>query len=541
VDVALPANQQLLRLLAPFDPQCGILLGQPGQAGRDLLLVAASLGEDRQAVHRLRHGDLRRGAVRTQNVPGLRVLELRHARDVTRACLLRVRVLLPLREEQLPHALARVPRRVLDLRVGLQAAGQDLEIADATDERVRGRAEHERRRVAVLGAVGRRRQQIDDRVQQGAGAQLLERGAAHDRAHATGQDALPQPSLDLVLAQRALVEILLEQLVVALGRRLHELLVPLLDEALHVVGDRLFGPLAVGGGHERLPVQEVDDAAEVGLAPDGQVQGDRPWGELRAHRVHSPEVVGVLLVHLVDDHEPRLAGTGQLLPGDLGTDRELVGRAHDEQRTLRRRQPALDLPREVEETRRVEEVELVAVELAVADAEVDRDLAPLLLGLEVERGRAAVGRPQAWDGPRRVQQRFRQRGLAIVGVAQDGDVSNPLQALCRHLQECKSAVERAPRAGEQNPAGVASGGGPGMIQSTSMATVRRSATIEEILTAIEAARDKVMADEVKSLTKLGIPKTMAYQIVASRFRQKTGHEDEPDPFEAAGESWPEIG
>ena len=73
-----------------------------------------------------------------------------------------------------------------------------------------------------------------------------------------------------------------------------------------------------------------------------------------------------------------------------------------------------------------------------------------------------------------------------------------------------------------------------------MATAKRSATIEEILTAVEAARDKVMADEVKSLTKLGIPKTMAYQIVASRFRQKTGHEDEPDPFEAAGESWPEI-
>lgn len=93
----------------------------------------------------------------------------------------------------------------------------------------------------------------------------------------------------------------------------------------------------------------------------------------------------------------------------------------------------------------------------------------------------------------------------------------------------------------ENAAGLASGAGPGMIRTTFMATVRRSATIEEILTAIEAARDKVMADEVKSLTKLGIPKTMAYQIVASRFRQKTGHEDEPDPFEAAGESWPEIG
>jgi hypothetical protein len=70
--------------------------------------------------------------------------------------------------------------------------------------------------------------------------------------------------------------------------------------------------------------------------------------------------------------------------------------------------------------------------------------------------------------------------------------------------------------------------------------VKRNATVEEILAAIEAARDKVMADEVKSLTKLGIPKSMAYQMVASRFQQKSGNQEdaEPDPFEAGNApSW----
>ena len=43
--------------------------------------------------------------------------------------------------------------------------------------------------------------------------------------------------------------------------------------------------------------------------------------------------------------------------------------------------------------------------------------------------------------------------------------------------------------------------------------------IDEVITAIEAARDKVMADEVKGLTKLGIPRAMAYQMVAARFHQ----------------------
>jgi hypothetical protein len=74
--------------------------------------------------------------------------------------------------------------------------------------------------------------------------------------------------------------------------------------------------------------------------------------------------------------------------------------------------------------------------------------------------------------------------------------------------------------------------------------VKRTATVEEILAAIEAARDKVMSDEVKSLTKLGIPKAMAYQMIASRFHQKVASQDEsePDPFEGgAPPSWEELG
>ena len=75
--------------------------------------------------------------------------------------------------------------------------------------------------------------------------------------------------------------------------------------------------------------------------------------------------------------------------------------------------------------------------------------------------------------------------------------------------------------------------------------VKKTATIEEVLAAVDAARDKVMADEVKSLTKLGIPKAMAYQMIASRFHQKVGNQEEaePDPFEGGSSttSWEEIG
>ncbi len=72
--------------------------------------------------------------------------------------------------------------------------------------------------------------------------------------------------------------------------------------------------------------------------------------------------------------------------------------------------------------------------------------------------------------------------------------------------------------------------------------VKRKATIDEIIAAIEGARDKVMADEVKSLTKLGIPKSMAYQMVVNRYRPKDAvHEEtESDPFDTSG-GWDDLG
>jgi hypothetical protein len=51
------------------------------------------------------------------------------------------------------------------------------------------------------------------------------------------------------------------------------------------------------------------------------------------------------------------------------------------------------------------------------------------------------------------------------------------------------------------------------------APTKTRTAIDDVIAAIESARDKVMADEVKALTKLGIPRAMAYQMVAARFHQ----------------------
>lgn len=63
--------------------------------------------------------------------------------------------------------------------------------------------------------------------------------------------------------------------------------------------------------------------------------------------------------------------------------------------------------------------------------------------------------------------------------------------------------------------------------------------VDDILAAIEAARDKVMADEVRALTKLGMPRNMAQQTVAARFHMKLEDEEGGGTaFESPG--WQDI-
>jgi hypothetical protein len=57
------------------------------------------------------------------------------------------------------------------------------------------------------------------------------------------------------------------------------------------------------------------------------------------------------------------------------------------------------------------------------------------------------------------------------------------------------------------------------VAETAAPAARAHSAIDDVIAAIEAARDKVMADEVKALVKLGIPRAMAYQMVAARFHQ----------------------
>ncbi len=63
-------------------------------------------------------------------------------------------------------------------------------------------------------------------------------------------------------------------------------------------------------------------------------------------------------------------------------------------------------------------------------------------------------------------------------------------------------------------------------------------SVDDLITAVETARDKVMADEIKSLVKLGLPKNVANKMVADRYRQSEGEEE--GTSEQGATSWPDM-
>lgn len=67
---------------------------------------------------------------------------------------------------------------------------------------------------------------------------------------------------------------------------------------------------------------------------------------------------------------------------------------------------------------------------------------------------------------------------------------------------------------------------------------KQTVSVDDVVTAIETARDKVMSDEVKSLVKLGLPKNAAVKMVADRYRQRS--ESEEGQETESGGGWSDM-
>ena len=245
------------------------------------------------------------------------------------------------------------------------------------------------------------------------------------------------PRLDLGDRQLLATEELLEQLVVGLGDGLEEL-GAVLVRLLHQVGRDVLDLVLLAQGGLAAPDEgthgdQVDDADEVVLGADGQLDDQRLGLEAVHDGVDGEVEVRAELVHLVDEADARDVVLVGLTPDGLRLGLDALLAVEDGDGTVEDAQRALDLDREVHVARGVDDVDLVVVPVAGRRGGRDRDAALLLLLHPVHRRRTVVRLTDLVVDPGVEQDPLGGRRLAGIDVSHDADVAD-LREVRQHIQ-----------------------------------------------------------------------------------------------------------
>ena len=277
-----------------------------------------------------------------------------------------------------------------------------------------------------LAAVGGRGKELDDRVQQRVDADVAHRGGGEHGEDAAGEHRLAQPAHEVFLGQGALVEELLDQVLVALRDHLDELLAPargrLLDLGGHLDGLELAALVVVV--HVGLARHEVGHAHEALLLAEGDGQGDDGAAERLLQRLHRAFEGRAVAVHPVHHDEARDVVVAGVAPDLLRLDLDPRHAVDHHDGGVGDAQGGAGLGEEVRVAGRVEEVQLGFAPLAVGDGGLQADLPLDLVGIEVGDGRAVVHAAEAVDRSHVEEHRGDQRRLPAASVADHGHVAD---------------------------------------------------------------------------------------------------------------------
>ncbi len=446
-----PGDERLPRLLVGLDAEGRILLRQPRESGRELVLVGLRLRLDRDRDDRIREGhrlEHDRRAVGGKRVAGRRRLQADARSDLAGHDLLPLLAVVRVHLEDASDALGAARDRVEHAVAGLERAGVDAEVRQLPDVRVRHDLECERRerRLRVggpllvaaalrVGALHRRhveraRQVLDDGVKQKLDALVLEGGAEQDRRDLVGERAGADGAADHLGRHRRLVlDVGREHLVVEVRDRVDQLVVILLRllEELRRDLDGLELLAEIVLVEHGLHLDEVDDAREVVLGADRDLERHRVRAEPVAHRLHGGEVVRAGAVHLVDERDARNLVLVRLPPDRLGLRLDARDGVEDGNCTVEDAQAALDLDRKVHMAGRIDDVDPIVPPERRRRSRRDRDAALLLLGHPVHRRGALVHLPQLVGDAGVVEDPLGRRRLARVDVGHDPDVADAVE------------------------------------------------------------------------------------------------------------------
>ena len=445
VELAHARDERLGRLRVGLDAEGGVLLGEPLEGDRELVLVGLRLRLDLHLDDRLGEGHRLEddGMVGVaQRVAGVGVLEPDGRGDVPRIDLVDLLAVVGVHLQDAPDALLAVLGRVVDVRAGLQRARVDAEEGELAHERVGRDLEGKggERLLVVDGAqdlrargrvqaddwrhVERRGQVVDDRVEHGLDALVAQCRAGQDRDDPILQRPQAEAALDLLDAEVVALKVLVRQVVVHLGDGVDHRRAVLLGLCAQLGRDvhDLDLVAQVVAEVDGLHPDEVDDALEGVLAPDRDLHRHRVGAEALADRVDTAPEVRAGAVELVDEAEARHAVAIRLAPDRLRLRLDAGHAVEDDHRAVEHAEAALHLDREVHVPGRIDDVDAMLAPERGRGRGRDGDAALLLLRHPVHRGRALMDLAELVDLLRVEEDALGDGRLPGVDMRDDADV-----------------------------------------------------------------------------------------------------------------------
>src|SRR5262245_18560971 len=380
VKLAHALEDGLAGLLVGRDPERGVLGHQLGERDAELLLVGLGLRLDRDLDHRIGELHLLQDHLLlriAQRVAGAHVLEARQRDDVTGIGFLDVLAIVRVHQQHAADALLPLLGRVHHAGAAFEPTGIDAAEGDGADEGIVHDLEGEHRQRLAVGRVAhdlvalavdaldrrhveRRRQIVDDRVEQRLNALVLEGGAAQHRKECTGDHGLADELLEGRLVGLLALEIGGRRVIIELDRGLDQLFAIFLGLMEHV--GRYVDVVIVGAEilvvpHHALHAHQIDDALELLLGADRKLDRYRLGAEPINDVLEALEEVRADLVHLVGEDDARDLVFVALTPDRFGLRLDALVAVEHAYRAVEHAQRAFDLDREVDVSGRVDDVE----------------------------------------------------------------------------------------------------------------------------------------------------------------------------------------